>query len=294
MYVSHGANSVMHKFTRHLRFCLPSFLFALFMLGQQFAWSHEDFLISHNGSKLITGGYDDGISAISEEGPKRVYEFDVEFINPGQPYNSPDPGIQSRPQAELSNFQALPAGENLSFRMLPINIGASSRNLWYWDGAGAVNFTTLGASSVLKLSHPSSLASSSISGTDNATISGFLIQTVSGGPDPIHQHLETTLSTSGGEPAQGIYLASVDFELTGGLGRSDQAFLVYATVDELGSITEEMHEAAVDWVTANLLAVEPSPGSSAVPEPSSVLLLGSGLLLLMQSRRKARRTGGAC
>ena len=267
-------------------------LLAMLLISQQVVWSHEDFLISHNGSKLITGGFDDSISGIVDEGPKRVYEFDVEFINPGMPYNSNDPGIQSRPQAELTSFQALPVGEDLSFRMLPITIGASSRNLWYWNGVGAVNFTTLGSNSVLQLAHPSSLASSSISGSDNATIAGFLIQSVSSGPDPVHRHLETTLSTAGGEPAQGIYLASVDFELTGGLGRSDQAFLVYATVDELGSITEEMHGAAVDWVTANLLAVESAPGSSAIPEPSSALLLGSGLLVLMQAcKKKVGKTG---
>lgn len=274
-------------------FCsLSSFLIALFLAAQQVAWSHEDFLISHNGSKLITGGYDDSIPGVTDEGPKRVYEFDVEFINPGQPYSSPDPGIQSRHQAELSTFQALPVGEDLSFRMLPITIGASSRNLWYWDGVGPVNFTTLGSNSMLKLEHPSSLASTSINGATDATVPGFLIQTVSSGPDPVHRHLETTLSTAGGEPEQGIYLASVDFELTGGLGRSDQAFLVYATVDELGSITEEMHEAAVEWVTANLLAESPGPGNSAVPEPNSALLLGSGTLLFTLVRRK--RTGGVC
>ena len=265
---------------------ITSFAMAVLIAKPTRLLAHEDFLISHNGSNLVTGGYDDSIPAIITEGPKRVYEFDVEFVSGGSPYNSPDPGIQSRPSGEMSSLMALPAGEDLAFRMMPITVGASSRNLWYWDGAGSVDFTSLSSSTVFQLSHPSSSGSSSITGTDDSIVPGFLINTVSAGPDPIHQHLETTLSTSGGEPAQGIYLASVDFELTGGLGRSEPAYLVYATVDIGGTITEEMHEAAADWVLDNLVNQKNATSESAIPEPSSALLVGCGLLVLARKRRK--------
>lgn len=243
-----------------------------------------DILFSSNGSKLITGGFDDGTDSVTTEGPLRVYEFEVETdaFTPGGPFTSDDPGLQSVQQSELSTFFALPHGAELSFSALPISIGANTSTLFYWDGSGAVNFlpALVGSTLELDLGSPTSgTAPLTLNGSQMTAQTGFGIAFVDEfDAEPIHTHLETAIGTSGGNPNLGIYLISLEFALTG-LDSADPVYLLYATIDENFSLAqfeamEEDHELAVEWVEANLLT-----STNAVPEPGTLLIALIGLVL---------------
>ncbi len=255
-----------------------------------------DILFSSNGSKLITGGFDDGTDSVTTEGPLRVYEFEVETdsFTPSGPFTSDDPGLQSVQQSELSTFSALPHGAELSFNALPISIGANTRTLFYWDGSGAVDFQpAIGSTLQLNMSPAATSGSKplTLNGSQMTAQTGFGIAFVDAfDAEPIHTHLETAIGTGGGNPNLGIYLISLEFALSG-LDSADPIYLLYATIDEnflLDDLEamEEAHEAAVAWVELNLLST-----TNAVPEPGTLLLAFFGAAciggVLVRRRRRA-------
>lgn len=255
---------------------------------------HFDFNISQDqpaNGKLIIGQFDDGLPGVANPGPVHVFEGDIAFDGSGNPYfGDGEPGFRARKTAEVTPYYGLPGGQDLGFNFKAFTIGANSANLWYWDGSGPVAFAP-SVGHVLKFKDGAPEAS--VSGT-NLDVAGFTIATTSMiDPNPgigtIHEHVDTFLSLgASSEPTNlGIYLVGLEFTLTGGHTPSDLTYMVFASLDEGGSITEEMHEAAVDWVQENLVNSE----TEAVPEPSSVMLgvVAGGLgLAIWAARRRAR------
>ena len=232
---------------------------------------HFDALFMDDDGQLVAAGYNDAFMTYTP-GLVRVFEGDVDPT---------EPGLQSHTQAEidaafgLGSFAALPTGEDLSFRFLPIAIGGTGSNLWFWPGGGAVDFQPVAGNS-LTLTHPVSLDTATVTGS-NTQVAGFTVDT-SDGNGVVHQHLESSLANGA---IDGFTLLAMQFEMAGLL---DSEPLIYVLAN--GAVDEADHEAAVDWALENLVNAGPG-GSGAIPEPSTLSLIVLGGLALRVRRRRS-------
>jgi len=257
---------------------------------------HYDVLTTSQGGKLITGGYDD--SNNTAIAPLRVFEGEVVPDTAGDPYlsESPgEPGFRAMDQGFLNNpasmtpdnvYTALTPNTNLLFDWMPMTIGADTRNLFFWDGTGSVNFAPVAASYQLSLTKFGGGGyTETINGSDAAIIAGNVIQQ-SSGTGTVHTHLFTGIGDFNGvdfdAPAQGFYLYSLRMRMDG-FADSDPAFFIFGAYDpfdltgEALDEFEEAHELAAGWVEANL-----------VPEPSTAIMAAMALAGLIGFRRRKR------
>lgn len=254
---------------------------------------HYDVLLTSGSGGLITGGYDDaGNTGLA---PLRVFSGEVVGSGTIGPYESAEePGFRAPAQAFLNSsgmtpsnvYSALPGNTNLFFNLVPMTIGANSRNLFFWNGSGSVNFTALPASYQLNL--VGDFGTATITGSSDGPSSNFLLKQTSpdGSLDPGHPHLTTQIADAGAAPTQGFYLFALQFSMAG-LSPSAPAYFVYGAYDANSPpdfVTfDAAHAEAELWVENNL---------TAVPEPSSVVLAGLGAAGALAAgwRRRRRAT----
>lgn len=253
---------------------------------------HYDVLVTSLSGTLVTGGYShaDG-SAVA---PLRVFKGDALGIGTTDPYQSEEePGFEAANQAYLSGtaitpsgvYAALSASQALTFTFRPMTIGAATRNLFFWDGTGAVNFAPVTAAESLSLTRAGFGGwTRTITGTSAGVVNGATIETTDGAGE-VHKHLTTTIASGGAGPATGFYLFAMQFQLSG-LAPSADAYLVYGAYDTLSppdlTAFEAAHDEALAWAAANLV----------VPEPMTGLLTAvtmTGLCLARRLRRGRRR-----
>lgn len=260
---------------------------------------HFDVFVTSNGpgTQLVIGGYDDGLgTAIVPVDQMRVFEGEV--VGTGAaPYESGapgEPGFRAGNQTFLNSgsmtpanvYTALAASTNLTFNFQPITIGVDSRNLFFWDGVGAVDFAPIASSYGLDLTRPGGGGwTVGIDGSTNSVVAGNTIQTTSS-VGVVHNHLYTSIDNLGGAPDQGFYLYSLQFEMAG-YSASDSIYFVYGALDpslltpaQLADF-EIAHAGAATWVQDNLVPV---------PEPSTyaLLALGAAAIPLVRLRRRMR------
>jgi len=266
---------------RTIRPC--GFALAISALGQLVgvACAHDDVRPKNDAGKVATDGYDDGTGITTPD--VRVFGYDF-GEDPADPFFTQDPGFNSLVGSGLQ------AGA-LSFDVLgPASGSGLPFNLSYWDGAGAVTWTSVPMSEQLRWNRGAN--NLLIGSTSTPLISGFSIGTVAGAGS-IHQHLNAFINGSDGnsipagpgdwgagdavEAAPGIYALSIVLK-NGSLANSDPIWIVYNN-----GLDEESHDAAIEWVNAH-----------AVPEPTSWILSGlGGVLLLFVGRRIQRRAEAA-
>lgn len=174
------------------------------------------------------------------------------------------PNVADEPGFEAEDGVLL-ADEFLSFQAVPISIGGTSRNLWFWDGSGDVAFGA--APEALSIEHPVSGQSLGLSTTTPGAVQpGFVIGAADehGG---LHQDLEFVLASS--TPASGIYLFALSLQ-------ADSIGAVAPVYFVLGAgVEDDLIDSAVDYVNASIL-----------PEPTAAALLWSAVALVGVLRRR--------
>jgi len=215
-----------------------------------------------------------------------------ESPNPGEP------GFRASTQSSLNNpsimtpantYSALAGSTPLTFNFQPITIGSVTRNLYFWDGTGGVDFSPVVSSVVLGLEKKGTGGwTSSINGSSAGIVGGNTIQDT-GATGSVHTHFYTSIANNGVAPDQGFYLYSLQLQMTG-YASSDPLYFVFGALDPLAlapqfadfAAFEAAHGLAEGWVESNLVAV---------PEPSSFALAGLGAAGLAGAalRRRMRK-----
>lgn len=237
------------------------------------AFAHFDIVPYSDGSKLLTGGHDHGVTPKITVPSMSVYGYEFDDF----PNDIADPGINnssSFTSGVFVNNGLLPAGM-LSFSVFSGSYGS----LHYWDGTGSPSFSPV--TTGVEITLTSGLGSLSIGG---ATTSGsFDIKAIPGsGPSAfrVHDHLDTGITPTA---LAGIYaFGGVLSTAAPGVANSDPIYLVYNV-----NASEQAHDDAI--------AFYESLGPTPVPEidPGSLagmIALVGGTLSLIERRGTAARS----
>ncbi len=236
---------------------------------------HADaLLIMDPSGKLVTGEYDFEDDILLGVGA-RVYEGEFEGPFDGI-WTTDEPGFNAmsstNPQLP-AGYSALPGDAPASFNANTMGIDGQTSNLYYWDGTGEVSFAPV-SGTVMEISKAPTATFSAILDGGSSPVSGFEINTTDS-DGFLHQHIDfSVFNTDATDPANGFYLWSLTLTV------GDSAISVPASTEPLffvhglGFEDEVAHEAAIDYINANL-----------VPEPTSVGLIALGGLAMLRRRR---------
>jgi hypothetical protein len=197
---------------------------------------------------------------------------------PNPAYRADEPGLESDPdELVLHGETPLPGGALVGVDVVSFTLGGSTKSLFYWNGIGAPDFTSVAAPHELKISDATSTFSVQFDGSAAVPGFNFALTADGGGPDPagfLHHDLSfdlvDSLGNGVGGPAVGVFAFATTFKV-GGLTDSEPVFWVLAN-----GVDESVHEAAIDYISVAV---------GVVPEPGSLGLAGGFLLLSVLRRR---------
>ncbi len=289
---------------------------AVFAEGEH---GHGDILLTVDDvtGELATGSVSNQTNVNTLEG-QNIYEIELQgLFGLGTGFSANAPGFSSGPVGGTSPNLALPGNTALEFELLHMEHGGVDSNLLFWDFS-SFDPTTVeedDVSFVPAVGHTltlSDLGNSAISASvdgSGSDVSGFTIgtTTASGG---IHEDLSIDLvGSGGGDPAAGIYLWTMEFEL--GSVHSDPVYFLgmtfgvdlsglppfdYSNIDETDS--EELEEAfesmmeAAEHYVAETFVGEGHDHGTAVPEPSTLAMTLMGMFATLACIRRRKRNLG--
>lgn len=226
---------------------------------------HLDILLQldTSGKKLVTGWYNDVGNARGY--PQRVFAGDLE-----ETFDGGEPGVRAVDELLPAGTLTLPSEALVTLDLMPMTIGSTTSNLFYWNGEGDVDFKNVNQGTTLEITAPGGYKATA-DGTDDIAVSMNRFDKT-GSTGTLHRHPVYFLD---GTTDEGFYLISLRFGIAG-YEYSDPAYLVFAT----SGADEEMHEVAVDWVNNNL---------ANVPEPSTFVLGALQVVGLIAWRRRRSR-----
>jgi hypothetical protein len=199
--------------------------------------------------------------------------------SPNPAYRADEPGLESDPdELVLHGETPLPGGALVGFDVATFTLGGSTKSLFYWDGVGAPDFTSVAVPHELKISDATSTFSVQFDGLAAVPGFNFALTADGSGPDPagfLHHDLSfdlvDSLGNGVGGPAVGVFAFGTTFRVAG-LTDSGPVYWVLAN-----GVDESVHEAAIDYISVAV---------GLVPEPGSLGLAGSFLLLAALQRRR--------
>lgn len=249
----------------------------LFAASPVLAGEGGDIMIYDNGSGGLNFGlydFDGGTGEVLEVGPVYIIESELEndWESTGKP-GTDEPGWATDGSAPLDPSTPLieypfPANTalNVNANVIPVLNG----NAAYWDGSGAVNFTTTMPNAIEVEDGFGSLLLDGSATAPAGTLSPW-ISTANG---TAHDHLEFILDAPDATAAPGVYLISLSAS-AGALDSEPLYFIFgYAGADFTDEQIEEAIESAEGYVETTI-----------VPEPTSALLLGLSGLAFCRRRR---------
>ena len=191
--------------------------------------------------------------------------------SPNPAYRANEPGVESDPvELVLDGETPLPGGALVGFDVQLFTMDSVSKSLFYWNGVGSVDFTSVPSAYELKISDATESFSVQMDGTTAVAGFNFDITADGTGVDPagfMHHDLIFDLVDAGGtgipSPAAGVYAFATTFSVAD-LTSSEAVFWLLAT-----GVDESIHEAAVEYVALS---------QGIIPEPTSLALLGGVML----------------
>lgn len=205
-------------------------------------------------------------------------------FNPAD-YGRDEPGFVALGSGSLGmppGASSLPASSPVAINLAPFTIGASTDTLFYWNGAGSVNFQPISTAQpgIAMSLDPDPIGTTSVSGA-------------------LHEHAAFGLDNGvAGVPADGVYLIAPTASVTG-LADSDHFFMLWlvdALLDDEDT-AEGLEDVFANGETVYLgkdFAFFPAAishvESNLVPEPSSIAL---GMLSLTAGCAPMRRRSAA-
>ncbi|MFK7884250.1 MAG: hypothetical protein AB8F26_08745 [Phycisphaerales bacterium] len=212
------------------------------MAGVAFADGGDYGLLIQDG-KVVTGVGDHDEQVIENIG-ERVFAADMSLV--GANWVADEPGI-------FIEAGSMPDNSGIGFVI--------ESPLMRWDGAGAVDFSSMSSAPITLEFGPNSATSSMFAGD----VGGFDILYDADSPTGFDEHWDVLLDSSAGA---GIYLMQLRFTVNG-FEDSESTWTVFNA-----GFDEAIHDAAIDYVE-NVI----------VPAPGFMGLSACGVLLLSRRRR---------
>jgi hypothetical protein len=231
---------------------------------------HHDVFVTRVGTQTGIGAADVDNGAFDLT--TRVFEGVLVASASPPDYSRDEPGffaLSSMAPGGLfpSGASALPGNTDVAFSFNTFTVNGNSGNLFYWDGAGAVDFQPVSSFSM--------------------ALNPAIVQTEAAGDLDFHPDFE--LDDPSGTPANGVYLVSVSAQADG-IGPSDPVYFVWLadatiTSDLIAEETEEDIEAGLAF-TYFEEAAEYVESHVVIPEPDSMALVALALGALAVSRKR--------
>jgi hypothetical protein len=267
------------------KFIAATAFIAIFQCSTKISQAHSDVFLAQSNGQVVVGGAHE-LGEIDENFDITTRVFEGVMISSFPPFNPADYGRDEPGFDALASGSALmppgasslPATSSVAINLAPFTVGANADTLFYWNGAGSVNFQPISTAQpgVAMSLDPDPLGTTSASGA-------------------FHEHAIFGLDNgAAGVPADGVYLIAPTASVTG-LADSEHFFMLWL-VDSLlddEDAAEGLEDAFANGETVYLgkdFAFFPAAIShvetNLVPEPSSIAL---GMLALTAVGASVRR-----